>query len=94
MANVIKIPINSQQKILVKQNQVIHASEVAGVYAEQVKEYASKFNFPNVGKKDFIYIDKADNATYRWDVENTKYYLIGEDVNNIKVINGGNADVE
>lgn len=48
--------------------------------------------FPNIGNEKNVYIAKEENKTYRWDDENLKYYCIGSDYNDIKIINGGNAD--
>ena len=36
-----------------------------------------------------IYIDKETNRSYRWDDDDTKYYCIGSDWQDIKMINGG-----
>ena len=51
----------------------------------------SYLNFPPVGKPNQMYIDITENAIYRWDDEETKYFCIGRDYNNIQLINGGNA---
>ena len=56
-----------------------------------VAQYQSIYNFPSIGDKHKIYIDKSTNRTYRWDDENLKYYCIGSDINNIEIINGGNS---
>lgn len=54
------------------------------------KEYSTQF--PNIGSNKNIYIAEKENKTYRWDENNLKYYIIGSDYNDIKVINGGNAN--
>lgn len=51
----------------------------------------SYLKFPLVGKANSVYIDKSTNRIYRWDDDNIKYYCIGADYNNIKVIRGGDA---
>lgn len=51
----------------------------------------SYLNFPTVGNEDQIYIDTTENATYRWDEMNIRYYCIGRDYKNVKVINGGDS---
>lgn len=39
-----------------------------------------------------VYMIKEENASYRWDEENSKYYCIGRDYNEIEIIIcGGNA---
>lgn len=49
------------------------------------------YSFPTTGNEKNIYIATKTNETYRWDDENTKYYCIGSDYNNIEVINCGGA---
>lgn len=54
--------------------------------------YANSYlEFPNIGNENNIYIDTNKNQPYRWDNENLKYYKVGSDYNDIKIINGGNA---
>ena len=59
--------------------------------SEVVSQYQSIYNFPSIGDKHTIYIDKSTNRTYRWDDDNLKYYCIGSDFNNIEIISGGNS---
>ena len=54
----------------------------------------SKTNLPNVGSEGIVYFVKDENATYRWDDAGLKYYCTGRDYQEIKVINGGNAEEE
>lgn len=54
----------------------------------------SKTNLPNVGSEGTVYFVKDENATYRWDDAGLKYYCTGRDYEEIKVINGGNAEEE
>ena len=51
-------------------------------------------NLPNVGSENMVYFVKNENATYRWDEAGLKYYCTGRDYQEIKVINGGNAEEE
>ena len=51
-------------------------------------------NLPNVGSEGTVYFVKDENATYRWDEAGLKYYCTGRDYQEIKVINGGNAEEE
>lgn len=53
---------------------------------EEIQQYSSYLNFPNLGQANVLYIDTLDNESYRWDVDNLKYYKM----NNIEIINGGN----
>ena len=46
---------------------------------------------PNLGNSGTTYFVKDENATYRWDDTDLKYYCVGRDYQEIKVINGGNA---
>lgn len=46
-------------------------------------------DLPKVGNVLCIYIDKETNRSYRWDDDDTKYYCIGSDWQDIKMINGG-----
>lgn len=51
----------------------------------------SMYQFPNVGNSKYIYISTNENKVFRWDNETLKYYVIGSDYNDIKIIDGGNA---
>lgn len=46
---------------------------------------------PNRGSSDSVYFVKDENSTYRWDEDESKYYCVGRDYENIKIISGGNA---
>lgn len=57
-----------------------------------VHTYGSLFDFPNRGNSDSLYISRDDNATYRWDEANSKYFCVGRDYEEIEIIVcGGNA---
>ena len=51
------------------------------------------YSFPTVGNEAFIYIASKENRTYRWDNDNSKYYCIGSDYNEIKLINCGDSTI-
>ena len=51
------------------------------------------YSFPTVGNEAFIYIASKENKTYRWDDDNSKYYCIGSDYNEIKIINCGDSTI-
>ena len=58
----------------------------------EVKSYDSIFDFPNRGDADSLYISTKDNSCYRWDGENSKYFCVGRDYEEIEVIIcGGSA---
>lgn len=52
-----------------------------------VEQYEGKAYFPNVGVENAVYIDAADNKTYRYDVVANYYYVVGSDYEDIKTIN-------
>ena len=56
-----------------------------------VKSYGE---LPNVGSADIVYIIEDENAIYRWDATNSKYFSVGRDYNEIEVIYGGSAMTE
>lgn len=49
------------------------------------------YGFPNRGNVYTLYVVTSDNACYRWDEENSKYFCIGRDYTEIEIIDGGNA---
>lgn len=53
-------------------------------------------DFPNIGDISNLYIDTTSNTIYRWNDDESKYYMIGSSVQNIidtlEIINGGNAN--
>lgn len=54
----------------------------------------SKGELPEVGSADIVYIIEDENAIYRWDATNSKYFSVGRDYNEIEVIYGGSAITE
>lgn len=59
--------------------------------ANHIVQTDSITGFPLIGNENLNYIDKSENAMYRWDNEDLKYYCIGRDYNQIEIINGGGA---
>lgn len=59
-----------------------------------VEQYGSYYNFPTVGEPHVLYVDTSDEAAYRWDADNLKYYCVGRDFTNINVISGGTPAAE
>ena len=47
---------------------------------------------PNLGDQNIAYIVEKENQVYRWDSATAKYFVVGSDYSEIKLINGGNAD--
>ena len=54
----------------------------------------SSEELPAVGSADIVYIIEDENAIYRWDATNSKYFSVGRDYNEIEVIYGGSATAE
>ncbi|MBR2182961.1 MAG: hypothetical protein IJ858_06015 [Acidaminococcaceae bacterium] len=55
------------------------------------QNYASIYEFPNIGDAGVLYVDTGTNKMYRWDNDNLKYFCVGADWQEIGTINGGNA---
>lgn len=55
---------------------------------EVVVQEDTYLKFPTIGSENIIYIDTTENNTYRWDDKNLKYYIVGSDWRNIKIIDG------
>ena len=49
------------------------------------------YSFPTIVDTYHIYVATKTNRTYRWDDENTKYYCVGSNYDEINVINCGNS---
>lgn len=50
------------------------------------------YDLPTTGESDAVYFVTEENAVYRWDAENLKYFCCGRDYSEIEVINGGDLD--
>lgn len=55
------------------------------------QQYGSIYEFPNRGNEGVLYTDTTENKAYRWDELAKKYYCVGSDYNQIKIIDGGKA---
>lgn len=73
-------------------NQIRAVLSETAVDVNSVQQYESRLVFPTVGVGDVIYLDKEDNAMYRFDEEKLMYYCVGRDWKKIEVLNGGNAN--
>ena len=58
---------------------------------EQVK-FHTKFEFPNTGSSDLLYVATDENMIYRWDSTDLIYRVVGSDYNDIKLIDCGGAE--
>lgn len=54
----------------------------------------TRANLPNTGDSVTVYFVANENATFRWDSSERKYYCVGRDYTEIKSINGGDAASE
>ena len=55
-------------------------------------EVQTRSELPNRGEKSTLYVVASENATYRWDEENSRYFCIGRDYEELEIIIcGGNA---
>ena len=70
-----------------------HIKDLIGEYNDKVLEYTSSIKFTTVGKINTIYIDMNGNKIYRWDDDNTKYYCIGSNYEEINLINCGDSNI-
>ena len=59
--------------------------------AENIK-VSNRSEFPNIGEKNKIYIAKDEGKIYFFDIEKNNYICIGNNYENIKIINGGDAN--
>lgn len=55
---------------------------------DAVVQYVDISLFPKEGKSNVLYIDKTANRAYRWDNIEQKYFVIGSNYEEIRVING------
>lgn len=72
----------------------IVVDEILGRIREngKVESFANGLiDFPTIGKENVVYIDELQNAVYRWDDENIKYYCVGKDYEKIDIILGGDS---
>lgn len=58
------------------------------ISTNKIYEFTSVYEFPTLGEIRSVYIDKTNNAPYRWDDNLLKYYCIGRDYNEIDIIDG------
>lgn len=58
--------------------------------AQGVRElvFKNRFEFPNIGKTDMLYIALDEHKTYIFDIEALSYVCVGADYREIQVIQG------
>ena len=87
--------ITNCKNLFSKKDHTHVASDISGLEdllkSSSVKPISGVSNFPSVGSSSVIYIDTSDNKTYRWSAEDSKYYCIGSDYSEIKLISCGDA---
>lgn len=57
------------------------------VYVKEL-EFANRFEFPNIGKENMIYVALDEHAAYIFDDEQNVYHCIGRDYREIEIIQG------
>lgn len=67
-------------------------SIIGGSTGQAVIQRDSYLNFPTIGNEGLLYVDSTENCSYRWDSKELKYYMVGFNYNNLKIIDGGNAN--
>lgn len=65
---------------------------LAGLEKGNTVEVKTRSELPNRGTSSTVYIVTDENASYRWDEDNSKYFCIGRDYEELEIIIcGGNA---
>ena len=54
-------------------------------------EFKSRFDFPNIGNSNTLYVALNENKIYRFDVNHSSYVVVGSDWNDIDLIDCGGA---
>ena len=57
------------------------------VYVREL-EFKNRFEFPNIGKENMIYVALDEHAAYIFDGEQNVYHCIGRDYREIEIIQG------
>lgn len=76
---------NEDIKVTVDNNKSTISAEL------QQQWFNSASEFPAVGSKNLVYIDKSTKAIYTWNSETVSYDRVIQDWTQIESINGGNA---
>lgn len=73
------------------QEAALRAENAVG-QTDLVRQYKSYLEFPSLGGPKILYMDTTMNKAYRWDEDEKKYFVVGSDYEQIKVIDGGKAN--
>lgn len=65
--------------------------DLSNIEQENKIQFASRLNFPNVGKENLIYVDLESNDLYVWNSQKLTYMCVARDYSKLNTINGGNA---
>lgn len=82
----------ADQKAIDKLNKKIEDIEIAG--GGGAMQVQNKQSLPNIGNAKLVYFVIDENATYRWDDVDLRYYCVGRNYEEIQIINGGNASAK
>lgn len=69
-------------------------AEIELASTSEVVSVPDRQSLPNLGKVNAVYFVIDENATYRWDNTQLKYYCVGRNYEEIKIIYGGDASTE
>lgn len=83
-------------KLITLGNLTVYDEEIKEYFSQMLKEFSdaiivqkdSFLQFPVIGSEHSLYIDTTTNKTYRWSESELKYYVVGSDYDDIKIING------
>ena len=76
----------------------VNILNVRGAYAggsggaPSIITVATRATLPSIGETGYGYYIQDEKALFVWDDTNLKYYCIGRDYEEIKIISGGNAE--
>ena len=62
-----------------------NVEKAENIYVKELY-FENRYNFPNIGKPNMIYISTDENASYIFDTTQNVYHCIGRDYNEISAI--------
>lgn len=83
-------------KLIALENLQVYDEEIKTYILQKIQESTDEeviqedtyLKFPTIGNEKTLYIDTSVNLAYRWSDSELKYYALGSDYNEIRVING------
>ena len=63
-----------------------------GELTEWVVNVETHYDFPSIGKPNVVYKAEKEKLVYQWNESALKYEVIGPSLDDINLINGGNAN--